>query len=379
MIDLTQCPECGQFVHVPSASRPGRFRCPECQAEFDDTDVEFQSVSELIPLTEDGETRLKNLEDTQRMPHVVETPEVESVLPQELAGVSRPRPSLRRRTKKKTSWEVAKIALGGIAGLIIAQLILWWLPGNWRRDPFRLAGQIPSALQFVLPTELRSKPSVELPTLTANDSLLDSSEQAPDPTLVDLPPLSDPPLPEYDPSYSASELQTALIAIGKALQDDSSSDNQDREVRRARLRGLYLKLCDVAEVVTYVSVEDQDVGKMMRTTEKLLTRVSSSTELMELVRWAAADWIRFPSRDSDGVALAGEVVDIAAVGKRYNVQIKLAGRNGPIVHVVRDIDPGLDPRHAFHVGQQIIVLGSILSDPQARSSRIQYGIHLVIR
>ena len=380
MIDLAQCPECGQFVRVPHACRKGRFRCPECEAEFDDSSIECTAVPELIPLTADGEVKVTNLEETQRMPHVVEQPQVESVLPQELASVSRPRPALRRRPKKKMSWEVAKIALGGIAGLMIAQLILWWLPGSWRRDPFRLADQIPAPLQFVLPKELRAKPSVDVPSLAASDSLLDAPDDGPDaPALDDLPPMADEPNQEYQPSYSASELQSALIAIGRLLQDQGALETQDRDVRRARFRELYQKLCDVAQVVTYANVEDREVGKMMRTTEKLLTRVSGSAELMELVRWAAADWIRFPSRNSDGVALAGEVVGIYAVGNRYDVQIKLPGRNGPIVHVVREIDPALDPRHAFHVGEQIIVLGSILSDPQARSSRVQYGIHLVIR
>ncbi len=372
MIDLTQCPECEHLVRVPDASSPGRFRCPECKAEFDDSALEIRNIRALIPLTEGGEVRLTNLEDTQRMPHVVATPQVEAG---QLASGSPSHSALRRR-KKKMSWEVVKIGLGGIAGLIIAQLILWWLPGSWRRDPFRLAGQIPTAIQFVLPQELQSRPSVDRPSRDVG-SLLEASQEPVDRTLVDLPPMADGTM-GYKPSYSASELQTALIAMGRLLQDQDSMDSQKREVRRARLRELYQKLCEVAEAVTYVNVDDRDVGKMMRTTEKLLMRVASSTELMELVRWAAADWIQFPSRGSDGVALAGEVVDIVAVGNRYQVQIKLPGQNSPFVNVIRDIDPALDPRHAFHVGQQIIVLGSIL-EPSMRSSRVQYGIHLVIR
>jgi hypothetical protein len=275
-----------------------------------------------------------------------------------------------------------KIGLGGIVGLIIAQLILWWLPGNWRRDPFGLASHIPAALQFVLPQPLRAKPSVDRDSLALDDSLLtapaDSDNNS---TLVDLPPLADASTPDsdYQPSYSASELRSALIDMDALLQENDSKETEDREQRRTRLRRVYQKLCDVSEAVTFVDVEDRDVGKTMRATERLLTQISNSQELMELVRWAAADWLRLSSRSSDGVALAGEVVRIEAVGNRYNVQIQLPGRNGPIVHVVREIDPALDPRHAFQVGQQILVLGTILSEPQARSSRVQYGIHLVLR
>ena len=52
--------------------------------------------------------------------------------------------------------ELIKIVAGGIAGLLIAQLALWWLPGDMRRDPFELAPQLPGWLQILLPTELRT-------------------------------------------------------------------------------------------------------------------------------------------------------------------------------------------------------------------------------
>lgn len=380
MIDLAQCPECGQLVRVPTASRPGRFRCPECEAEFDEEALETQAVPELIPLNEDGQPKLSNLEDTQRMAHLVGLPEVDAVGPKELPRVTRPRPALRGRPKKKMSWELVKIALGGVAGLIIAQLILWWLPGDWRRDPLGLAAHIPSALHFVLPKPLRPQPTADRDSLVPDHrrpgAPADADDNGP---LVDLPPLANASMPEYQPSYAATELQAALIAIGTMLQDQSAIDAEDRESRRAWLRQFYQRLCEVAQVATFVNVEDRETGKMMRASEKLLARISNSSELMELVRWAAADWIRFTSRSSEGVALVGEVVQIDAVGDRYNVQLQLPGNHGPIVHVVRDIDPALDPRHAFGVGQQILVLGSILSDPQARSSRVQYGVHLVLR
>jgi hypothetical protein len=52
--------------------------------------------------------------------------------------------------------EFVKIVLGGLAGVIIAQLILWWLPGDLRRDPFGLAPRLPTWLQWLRPDELGS-------------------------------------------------------------------------------------------------------------------------------------------------------------------------------------------------------------------------------
>jgi hypothetical protein len=47
---------------------------------------------------------------------------------------------------------------GGVMGLVIAQLILWWMPGNWakeNRDPFGMAPKVEVYAPFVVPTALR--------------------------------------------------------------------------------------------------------------------------------------------------------------------------------------------------------------------------------
>ncbi|MFM8251110.1 MAG: hypothetical protein ACKOBW_05870 [Planctomycetota bacterium] len=49
--------------------------------------------------------------------------------------------------------ELVKVVLGGGVGLFLAQLLLWWLPGEWRRDPFNLAPKVAQypAARFLLP------------------------------------------------------------------------------------------------------------------------------------------------------------------------------------------------------------------------------------
>jgi hypothetical protein len=50
--------------------------------------------------------------------------------------------------------EVAKIVLGGIAGLTIAQLILWWMPWTkYRRDPFKLGPKVAAYASWIVPAQ----------------------------------------------------------------------------------------------------------------------------------------------------------------------------------------------------------------------------------
>jgi hypothetical protein len=49
--------------------------------------------------------------------------------------------------------EIVKVVLGGGVGLLLAQLLLWWLPGDLRKDPFNLAPKVAQypAARYLLP------------------------------------------------------------------------------------------------------------------------------------------------------------------------------------------------------------------------------------
>jgi hypothetical protein len=50
-----------------------------------------------------------------------------------------------------------QIVGGGLLGLVIAQLILWWMPGNWardKRDPLGIAGSVAAYAPFVVPAKV---------------------------------------------------------------------------------------------------------------------------------------------------------------------------------------------------------------------------------
>src|SRR5690606_2655852 len=59
--------------------------------------------------------------------------------------------------RRRSLWsELVRIALGGLFGAILAQLVLWWLPAPYRRDPLGLAPRLPEALALLAPEDLRA-------------------------------------------------------------------------------------------------------------------------------------------------------------------------------------------------------------------------------
>jgi hypothetical protein len=97
---------------------------------------------------------------------------------EEPAGANVFSPSIARSTaaprrskpaRASVGGELVKIVLGGIAGLLIAQAILWWLPRDWRKDPLGLAPKLPDYLAFLAPEDLRGTPALRPGTLPMDD------------------------------------------------------------------------------------------------------------------------------------------------------------------------------------------------------------------
>jgi hypothetical protein len=56
-----------------------------------------------------------------------------------------------QRNEKSAVAEIVKVVGGGVLGLSIGQLILWWLPGDWKRDPFQLGPVITKSVPWLGP------------------------------------------------------------------------------------------------------------------------------------------------------------------------------------------------------------------------------------
>lgn len=194
MTQLAQCPGCQHWVQSRNLA-VGRLRCPGCGAQVQAEDLNWQVLTDWI--CEDSTTNLEEATQNANLPPTVSStdqsveyatssrpelvvesnsapvvralelpgmasreavsePKAVSIQPTMSAGLSSSLASRRSAgARRRPLAEFAKIVAGGAAGILIAQAILWWLPGSWRRDPLQLAPHVPPALQFLVPPELR--------------------------------------------------------------------------------------------------------------------------------------------------------------------------------------------------------------------------------
>ncbi len=166
-VEISRCPQCGQAVYRIT-TEVDQLACPGCQRTANAADLHWERA-----LCVDGRDGLSTSDSTSTCttagPAAVPATDLLGPPFQPLGGTdwqrelhavsdalaaSGPPPArAARRGHLSGLWEASKVVLGGLVGLVVAQLILWWLPGNLRRDPFGLADQLPARLKFLLPEE----------------------------------------------------------------------------------------------------------------------------------------------------------------------------------------------------------------------------------
>jgi hypothetical protein len=316
------------------------------------------------------------------------------------------RPRL-KGTGRHAGVELSKIVAGGLAGLVLAQLMLWWIPGIGRRDPLGLAPHLPTWLNVLLPPELRpapasprhrpatkpalparwarSAPAVARPATDRVSSANvisrpdvgrpgEGDTTAPPPpiagkvgssevlTLFDSSPnFSAGPL--NAPTYSGVQLQAALARVVTALDQLEGAVGAERQQRMELARHLYQRLCDVAQIASFVDSDDPRLGQRMNAVDALLFRIARNQSLLNLVGRTSAGWIASPARTSDGIALVGEVVRIESKGCYWESELQLSSKSKSTIRIVSEVPPSLDPRMPYQLGSHLIVLGSVLADP----------------
>lgn len=152
---ILNCPKCSEAVTLAAGVRDSaRVRCPLCQEEY----VVSEALGKLPPTlivvdaasgTEETERPLEPTWETSSdaagsspAPFAFTSGRDST----STASTGAPRISAKPRPKRKPknpAIEGVKVVGGGIAGLLIAQLILWWFPvTKYRRDPFELGPKV---------------------------------------------------------------------------------------------------------------------------------------------------------------------------------------------------------------------------------------------
>ncbi len=434
MADVAKCPFCLEWVRTASNLEPIRVQCPICAAQFSSVELLEMQPPELLLLPDlpdpesEGESDKAAVagDSTVRADALVVLPpeqageglepspsplqDAPEILdPQPIGGGRIPSPFVTpssagsasvsrrwraRQRRRNPATELLKIVLGGIAGILIAQLILWWLPGDLRRDPLGLAPRLPDWLQWMRPSSW-DEPMVDT---RERRSPAGSPADRPDPFADEIPmsPLPPDPFQPTDegampapdqvspasawiaedrvatsnieslihradaPVYTGPELRQALAAVRTTLESFQNSPPANREARRDQQRLLYQQLCDVAQIVSFLDGDDAEIGPLMQAVEATLGRFTADPQLRRLVAEAAESWLRFPTRTSDGIALIGRVAEIRPRDATFETVLQLQSNTASDVRVFSPADPNQDAREPYAVGDDLILLGSIL-------------------
>lgn len=356
MFEFVRCCQCGEPVRLPDSSSVVWVRCPHCRAEYPLEMI----VNELPPVLE-------------VIPHVgsVDTVDAERS---------------RHMTRRRRSGPFA-VALGGIAGLVLGQLVLWWLPEPYRTDPLGLGPKIPQSVSFLAPPSIRG--DVEIPLLADNDTLdvpphsepgagvsiplVDSLEPArtdlaPPPGQMSIPQDASPGTAEVfvgladAPRIAMPELRKSLRAAAEVSRSLSSKSEWSDEL----VAKWQSQMCEFAYCVTFADMDETGITQFARDARELLTRVLGNERKRLALGGAGAKFVGDPARHRQGVLIAGTAKAITAVGRLFQTDVELAGQPGQVVHVVSRSDPR--QQKAFDAGDEVLIAGVVVADP---------GLHLL--
>ena len=175
-MSASRCPYCMDEVRIPAGlPESAVVRCPLCEEEYALSEVGLPPLLQVVSgavLVGSG-VGAESDGGFSIAPAIDDQPQGSGMPAFSLSGdaaaagdLAAPRPvtKTRRPTKKKGSAarEVAKIVGGGIVGLAIGQLALWYLPGEWKtkqRDPFGLGPHVAKVAPWLVPEQVSGKPS----------------------------------------------------------------------------------------------------------------------------------------------------------------------------------------------------------------------------
>ncbi|MEQ8785505.1 MAG: hypothetical protein RIC55_04370 [Pirellulaceae bacterium] len=186
---VSKCPYCREAVTIPDAPRQSRARCPLCMEQYTLAEAleRCPPVLELIDAPSDsddgfvggyplaaagaGFDSAYDADDAPPSFDFAEDPAPGGVAtataakstgkPSSASSTASAATSVPRRPRKKAknpAIEIAKVVVGGVLGLSIAQLLLWWLPFNLntgQRDPTSLGRNIGPYVPWIVPAQVR--------------------------------------------------------------------------------------------------------------------------------------------------------------------------------------------------------------------------------
>lgn len=406
MFELPRCSRCKEVVRLPVSSTAW-VRCPHCQSEYpieqilDQLPPALEAIPTPSPLsasgvevapssqqpvldgscsspvvdinTGTGHTEPANTQQSNPQ-LVIDEVKAEVRSPENLRAERRKNVA---RRKSDPSLGFAKVALGGFAGVVIGQLILWWLPLPYRTDPLKIAPKLPSPVKFLAPDSIRDtslripgdqKLEIKSPDELAMNSMNQSAQPGVELTVDDLrkyasanPKNSNDPAsrvfrPADATEFSLDELRDAL---NTARQADRNISAITESGETSLPRDWYTSLTALAEFTTFSNPADPTIKAFHRAARDFLHRVASDEQKqLAICKFANQEWQS--AATGRGVLLCGTVREMRQRSHFMETQAQLKDGAGKI-EIVQSLTT--EVKLPYTVGDKVLVLGILVAEP----------------
>jgi hypothetical protein len=376
-----------------NASVDAVVRCPLCNEEYP-LDEALRSVPPMLIVVAPGPSVDSAGEDLSIRLAPADSPQPfafdERAAPRKLA--TRPKP---QRREKNAFVEIFKIVAGGVVGLSIGQMILWWIPLRLQpsqRDPGQLAPIVSRYVPWILPQSLRVPEDVpvakrefaekrssrsseretarhrnETPAQESDSQRLESRREARSESHeLETPPDLDPDklenLPQglepienevkvvpgvaSAPIIPADEVRAALTAAQTSWNESSSSEELGQLCRALRR---------LARNMTFANASDKEIQTVAASARTLLRDIGSNSEQLEKLLATPEPLIgheKYPGR-----FVSGTLEKIEMAGRMFSSTLHTVDGDVDVISVV-------DPRRSMEEGDRVLILGVEIQRPK---------------
>ncbi len=241
---IASCPKCDDKVSLPAdASSKATVSCPLCQAEFELSEIldtlppllivvddpepptstaTATSLGTVVGPLEDDELKLADPEPVSLSPDFgIQS----SVAPASTTTAAPRNRKSRPRSKRKKSpaMEMVKVVLGGVTGLTIAYLLLWWIPFDYKLGPLHIR---PTDFAGIGPSVSKVVPWIVPKKFHAKETSSDNADGLDLPESVSL----EPAAPGKTTELSESGLP--IVSLGDI--DNTGQTGQPKKNRKQR-------------------------------------------------------------------------------------------------------------------------------------------------
>ncbi|MCH8839619.1 MAG: hypothetical protein IH831_02890 [Planctomycetes bacterium] len=395
-IDSTEKESAGEpeIAGPPASEESSLEKSPKFEFEMDppaeSPDDSSASATTILPETRDWFEPTPEQTTSEQTVEESRTTAVQ-VPAEDARAATEPAAPVRRRKKNSLLKRATVVVLFGAVGIVLGQYALFWIRGPSAdylhiaqfvprvilpsaRSPV-IAPQISPEERFVSdngpveksdienlaqellaqtePVERELAPPARPPAVTHDDFVQPATVQLPEvgqsPEVSPLPPTNTTPADFERLLGSAHDSAPALV------EGDLSTQESARVKGRA-----YMALCRLAEHFDFVRLAnlDDDARSLALSAQSLLRATAGQTAARNDLAWIVSRWWQHQARPNQGVFLVGRIQDIEAMGSRTLCQVA-------VVHAAElTLIPVLLPDAAYQVGDQIGVVGTIVTEPR---------------